>query len=476
MGKKPSLAQLFELIALAALKPLGLGFTYYVDATGGSDANRGYSPGTAWQTIAKVNAATFRPGDQILFKRGETWLLDAQITCSQNSLYFGAYGSGAKPIFDGQDTVDCFHASGKSDIVLKDLEMTQGLDAGAQFLTCSNVRVINCDMHDAGNDNLIFFTGCTYCTVTGGKYHDGYQRTPTTVVTGIEIGDDCTDMMVDGAECYGQLTTSGHGIGVHSHAGAGMPNRITIKNCLLHDNAGHGLQVLKQDDTDDTGDIITLENNLCYSNALDGIRVYKSAGAAQYPNGVVALGNYCYGNAEYAYYYSGDNLIVKRNKFSGRGFLTACINLSFYNNTMYFTTGAGLYPMYINNARSDGINIKNNIVHATVSGGMMIGVDVLVTSVDIDIDYNLYYLAAEAATATRWHWKGTNYSYANWLTNSGQDANSPTVDENPLLVDPANGDYNLSVGSPAIDAGVAIDGVTDGFEGVAPDCGYAEKA
>ncbi len=45
----------------------------YVDATGGSDANNGLSPSSAWKTIDRVNAPTFAPGDSILFKRGETF-------------------------------------------------------------------------------------------------------------------------------------------------------------------------------------------------------------------------------------------------------------------------------------------------------------------------------------------------------------------------------------------------------------------
>ena len=47
--------------------------TYYVDATSGNDGNDGLSPGDAWQTITKINSESFLPGDEILFKRGETW-------------------------------------------------------------------------------------------------------------------------------------------------------------------------------------------------------------------------------------------------------------------------------------------------------------------------------------------------------------------------------------------------------------------
>ena len=46
--------------------------TYYVDPSG-NDTNNGTSPASPWKSIAKVNATTFMPGDQILFKRGGTW-------------------------------------------------------------------------------------------------------------------------------------------------------------------------------------------------------------------------------------------------------------------------------------------------------------------------------------------------------------------------------------------------------------------
>ena len=46
--------------------------TYYIDATAGSDTNAGTSPGAAWQTLAKVDATTFNPGDRILFHTDQT--------------------------------------------------------------------------------------------------------------------------------------------------------------------------------------------------------------------------------------------------------------------------------------------------------------------------------------------------------------------------------------------------------------------
>ncbi len=85
------------------------GTSYYVDATSGDDANLGTSLDQAWQTIAKVNAATFQPADKILFKRGEIWRETLTIPSSgvENApIIFGAYGTGADPIISGADIVN----------------------------------------------------------------------------------------------------------------------------------------------------------------------------------------------------------------------------------------------------------------------------------------------------------------------------------------------------------------------------------
>ena len=77
--------------------------TYYVSNTG-NDANDGLSPGTPWQTVAKVNGSSFMPGDQILFQRGSQWheSLDAPSNGAPgNPITFADYGSGAKPRFWG---------------------------------------------------------------------------------------------------------------------------------------------------------------------------------------------------------------------------------------------------------------------------------------------------------------------------------------------------------------------------------------
>jgi hypothetical protein len=78
--------------------------TYFV-AAGGSDSNNGTTSATAWQTVAKVNGATFLPGDSILFNRGDAWYGTSLVVPSSGSsgapITFGAYGVGANPMPKG---------------------------------------------------------------------------------------------------------------------------------------------------------------------------------------------------------------------------------------------------------------------------------------------------------------------------------------------------------------------------------------
>ncbi len=91
-------------LLLCAGSSVSSGATYYVDATNGDDMKEGQTILTAWKTIAKVNASTFAPGDQILFKRGEVWretLVPPSSGTAGNSIKFDAYGSGDAPTITG---------------------------------------------------------------------------------------------------------------------------------------------------------------------------------------------------------------------------------------------------------------------------------------------------------------------------------------------------------------------------------------
>lgn len=80
--------------------------TYYVDATNGNDSYSGLSPTSAWQTLSKVHASSFKPGDKILFKRNEIFrgaLIPPSSGDSIEYIYFGAYGDGAAPLITANE-------------------------------------------------------------------------------------------------------------------------------------------------------------------------------------------------------------------------------------------------------------------------------------------------------------------------------------------------------------------------------------
>ncbi|MEI6529767.1 MAG: right-handed parallel beta-helix repeat-containing protein [Candidatus Falkowbacteria bacterium] len=106
---KDSAGNVSNYISASIIVTLNGGTTYYVSFSSGSDSNNGTSVSTPWKTIAKVNSQTFKAGDFILFKKGDTWVNEAIIVKSSGSaaapITYSSYGSGSKPLISGQTTV-----------------------------------------------------------------------------------------------------------------------------------------------------------------------------------------------------------------------------------------------------------------------------------------------------------------------------------------------------------------------------------
>ena len=84
-----------------------LNATVYYISSSGNDLNTGTSPDSAFQTITKMNTVvpSLLPGDQILFKRGDTFygnLVISKSGASGNEIIIGSYGTGNLPIITGR--------------------------------------------------------------------------------------------------------------------------------------------------------------------------------------------------------------------------------------------------------------------------------------------------------------------------------------------------------------------------------------
>ncbi len=80
------------------------GQTIYYVANSGNDSNTGRSIDNPYQTVAKINSLSLQPGDQVLFRRNDTFRGSLQLRqsgSSGNPIVIDAYGSGNKPILAG---------------------------------------------------------------------------------------------------------------------------------------------------------------------------------------------------------------------------------------------------------------------------------------------------------------------------------------------------------------------------------------
>jgi hypothetical protein len=99
------------LLTILLLISLQVRATNYYISNAGSDAANGLTTGTSWQTIAKVNASSFSPGDQILFNSGDTWIEQLVFPSSGsigNPIIVSSYGTGLKPLITGFKTATGF--------------------------------------------------------------------------------------------------------------------------------------------------------------------------------------------------------------------------------------------------------------------------------------------------------------------------------------------------------------------------------
>jgi len=122
-----------------------------------------------------------------------------------------------------------------------------------------------------------------------------------------------------------------------------------------------------------------------------------------------------------------------------------------YNNT--FECDRGLQINVGGDGNSSGTLFKNNIIYGAT--GKIIEVNAG-QDTSVDIDYNQYPVTG----GTLYEWTGTDYNFANWKTNSSQDANSPTPAD-PLFTNAGGDDFTLKPGSPCRHGATYLSGYED---------------
>ena len=116
----------------------------------------------------------------------------------------------------------------------------------------------------------------------------------------------------------------------------------------------------------------------------------------------------------------------------------------------------------------EGLRVLNNVTAITT--GKIYGLESALPP-SVVIDYNVVSKTGSGQWATI---QGSSVmSLAAFATATGREVHG--LGASPLFVSTAANDFRLDVGSPAIDLGLVLPGITDFFEGAGPDRGYAES-
>jgi hypothetical protein len=126
------MTKIYRLLVITLLSSSLYSATYYLDSNLGNDAYNGLSESTPWKTINKVNQRNFTTGDQILFKRGQTFIGQINLTSDSGTtgqpILISAYGDTSlpRPIIDAGTNNRAIFLQLCEHIEIADLEITSG--------------------------------------------------------------------------------------------------------------------------------------------------------------------------------------------------------------------------------------------------------------------------------------------------------------------------------------------------------------
>jgi hypothetical protein len=448
------------------LSPLGnrhvakvTGRAYYVDATSGSDSNDG--TGAPWQTIAKVNATTFQPGDKILFKCGETWA-DTTLTipssgASGTPIVFDAYGGGAAPILDASTKVNALDTHGQNFLTIQNIHCKGAVAGSCVHISSHHVSLLDCivegDVAQLSN-GIVCDNGSfpAYSIVIRGNIvfnHKVKSGGGAGIIVGSSANPGLTDVLVENNQVYNNGTNVNLDHGIYL---AQTVDGVTVRNNTIYSNASNGISL---------NGVVTnslIERNVCYLNGQAGV-ILGTIGAAA---GNVIRNNLLYTNVQAGLQISGN-----------------CLSAAIYHNTLVNNSnGAGTgYGVHLTTLGTSGVIFKDNAVYqdATVVGGQFCqpirvgNAGILLAATGNVFDYNDYYYLGQTNSKIG-NVAGTNKTLAEWQAMTGSpDPNSLAVD--PVFVTNYT-DLHLQSSSPCRNAGVDV-GATNDYDGHARPMGAA---
>lgn len=454
---------------------------YYV-AANGDDSADGLSPSTPWQTVGKVNSEMegFSPGDDVYFNQGDTFTDDQLVIkvggTFSDPMTIGAYGNGAKPIFEGVGIV-CT-AANVSHVVIEDLAVK-----------------------NVGERQSVAFNADNLSDITFSRLEiDGTDRNCILLyrIDGYVIEDSSV------SNCLNS------GIAIIGSPTYPISNGIIRNNVMFNILSNDGICLNKNDSSDDIGPNHLLENNLGYNCAEDAFDItsgeniiirdneaygnyWTSIGIMHDAKNVVVDRFYSYNENDQAIHVgSSKNVVIRNSVFFNAG----------YHHITTYGSGPGKWPG--EDGAVEGFKFFNNtVVYSADSSGSIMDVSeynygsVFKNNIITSTEYSepgrylrfLQGATPDNADTTFGHnvwWRPDNLTEGDdqlWYDDVAglqqfADWQARFPDElflDPQILDPASGDFSLLDASQAIDAGGPLTvtvGAGSGTELTVEDAGY----
>jgi len=478
--------------------------THYVDSAAGNDASDGMTPATAWETLTKVNATTFQPGNKLCLKTGGSWtgqLYPKGSGTAAAPIVIDQYGAGAKPIIAaGTSVTDTVYLLNQQYWEINDLEVTNkkstpgdlrgisinGQDGG----TLNHIYIRNCYVHDVtGVVNWI--GGDTSDNAPGVTFETGWDASKHTggIVFNVQAGTanvktKFSDILVEsntvsdcsfGGIIFKQLDGTVHwGTRSSATSSTWLPHtNVTIRgNYISQLNASLGCNAIYMTD---------VQNGLIEENVSNGAGT--SAIELYYTDSVTVQKNETFGTKVKAGGADSNGVdtdtattktIIQYNYFHDNGDGILICQFSFGDSIIRYNIlqNNSRYQIYLHSDPAASSAVYNNTVYNNkTNSGVAYGYGASLTAA-YTMRNNIFFAASGNGVLTT----GGGIVYQNNLY-AGSSIQVPAGDTaavkaDPKLAAPGTGTsggaagpafsslngYKLGVGSPAINAGVTISG------------------
>ncbi|MGD0777811.1 MAG: right-handed parallel beta-helix repeat-containing protein, partial [Candidatus Solibacter sp.] len=331
------------------------------------------------------------------------------------------YDSGAQLLYiysTNNPSSDTIEATRRNNVVLV---------SSNGYLTLAGLHVIKSNVNNLG------LVSASYVTISNSEFDHSSG-------SGVSIGSGSYNVLFDGGSVHNNGSGGGDGDGIGIGNSADASHDIAIQNMDIYANGnatmGNNISIGITDTGQSPYNILIQRNIIRDATYFCGILDSASAATVVISHNTIVNNAYC---GVQAYNTTA----------------TTAMTVELYNNTIvgnrvYGLSGAGILG-------TTTITAKNNIIWNNASGAYAeYGWDTShAGTLTMLSDYNhVHHTNGNYAFL----YGSTGMTLAGWHSTTGQDTKSITSD--PLFTNAGAGDFTLQSGSPAINAGVCISGVT----------------